>query len=263
MQPSKTPGGSRERFDRIQQTMARELANHRRDYPFRQIVASLYAMLKGQWTPLQKAAAVSQLSMLEVKDFARRLNSNLRLRLLVSGNHDQSAAEAIVATLSAWADFKPLQSVRSVALLDPGYHRGQIPVDHSDAAVMLYLQGRDDSLLERAHLLLVGEMISAPFYTSLRTEKQLGYVVAAFANNHLRVPGLAMLVQSPGASESQLEAEFRVFLAAYTEQLSQMTEEDLQRYKTSVLSNLRETPKNLAELNSPLIIVLYGGSQQS
>ena len=246
----KNPRWQQERFDRIQQTMARELANHRRDYPFRQIVASLYAMLKGQWTPLQKAAAVSQLSMLEVKDFARRLNSNLRLRLLVSGNHDRSAAEAIVATLSAWADFKPLQSVRSVALLDPGYHRGQIPVDHSDAAVMLYLQGRDDSLLERAHLLLVGEMISAPFYTSLRTEKQLGYVVAAFANNHLRVPGLAMLVQSPGASESQLEAEFRGFLAAYAEQLSQMTEEDLQRYKISVLSNLRETPKNLAELNS-------------
>ena len=249
----KNPDWQQARFDRIQQTMTRELANHRRDYPFRQVVASLYSMVKGQWTPLQKADAVSQLSMDGLEQFAKSLIGNLRLQLLISGNHNQQAAEAIVDSLASWAEFKSLEPEQSVARLTAGYQQAQIPVDHSDAAVMLYLQGRDDSLLERAHMLLIGEMISAPFYTSLRTEKQLGYVVAAFTSNHLRVPGLALLAQSPTASEAQLNSEFSQFLADYSEQVSALTEEDLQRYKTSVLSNLQETPKNLAELNGRFI----------
>ena len=99
-------------------------------------------------------------------------------------------------------------------------------------------------------MLLLGEMLASPFYTSLRTEKQLGYVVAAFASNHLRVPGLAMIVQSPSADAETIKSEMTGFLADYSEQVASLTEGDLQRYKASVLSGLEETPKNLGELNS-------------
>lgn len=118
---------------------------------------------------------------------------------------------------------------------------------------MLYIQGRNDSLAERAHMLLIGEMLSSPFYTSLRTEKQLGYVVAAFANNHVRVPGVAMLVQSSSVDERALRAEFDHFLSGYVEQIEKMNEDDLKRFRASVLSNLQETPKNLADLNGRFI----------
>ena len=91
------------------------------------------------------------------------------------------------------------------------------------------------ALTERAHMLLLGEMLAAPFYTSLRTEKQLGYVVAAFASNHLRVPGLAMIVQSPSADAETIKSEMTGFLADYSEQVASLTEGDLQRYKASVL----------------------------
>ena len=240
------------RFERIQQTMFRELNNFRREYPFRQVVASLNAMLKGQWTPLQKAQAVDQLSMSELAVLVDRLTANLQLKVLISGNHGKKSAERIVASLSSWTSLKPLQPVQTVARLGSSAsnsYRAQIPVDHSDAALMLYLQGRDDSLGERAHMLLIAEMLSAPFYTTLRTEKQLGYVVAAFANNHLRVPGLALLVQSSSVNEQALRDEFVQFLDAYLEQVEALTEDDLNRYRSSVLSNLQETPKNLAQLN--------------
>jgi insulysin len=114
---------------------------------------------------------------------------------------------------------------------------------------MLYLQGRSDSLSERAHLLLVGEMLASPFYTSLRTEKQLGYVVAAFASNHLRVPGIGMVVQSPSVDEAGIKSEMLGFLQAHRVEAAELVESDLQRYKASVLSGLEETPKNLSELN--------------
>lgn len=248
----KNPQWQQARFDRIQQTMFRDLSNFRREYPFRQVVASLYSMLKGQWTPLQKAAAVDQLTMPELEQLVAKLNANLQLKVLISGNHSLESAEEIVTSLSSWTKLKSVQSLQSVAKLKPAskqIYSAQIPVDHSDAAFMLYMQGRNDSLAERAHMLLISEMLSAPFYTSLRTEKQLGYVVAAFANNHLRVPGLALLVQSSSVDEQALRSEFEQFLEGYTDQVALLTQEDLDRYKNSVLSNLQETPKNLAELN--------------
>ncbi len=249
----KQPLWEQARFERIQQTMFRELNNFRREYPFRQIVASLYSMLKGQWTPLQKAQAVNQLSMSDLAEQVNSLTANLQLKVLISGNHDRQSAEEIVGRLSTWTQLKALQSVQSVVKLEPRErhsYRAKVPVDHTDAALMLYLQGRNDSLAERAHMLLIAEMLSAPFYTNLRTEKQLGYVVAAFANNHLRVPGLALLVQSSSVDEQALRVEFDQFLDTYLDQVEVLTEEDLNRYKSSLLSNLQETPKNLAELNT-------------
>jgi insulysin len=249
----KNPQWQQARFDRIQQSLFRELSNFRREYPFRQIVAGLYSMLKGQWTALQKAEAVERLSMSELAGLVDELNANLQVKVLISGNHSKKSAEDIVASLSSWTQLKTLQPIRTVAKLGPASTnniRAQIPVDHADAALMLYLQGRNDSLGERAQLLLIAEMLSAPFYTELRTEKQLGYVVAAFASNHLRVPGLALLVQSSSVGEQALRSEFDQFLRGYTEQVVALKEDDLNRYKNSVLSNLQETPKNLAELNN-------------
>ena len=248
----KNPQWQQARFDRIQQTMFRDLNNFRREYPFRQVVASLYSMLKGQWTPLQKAAAVDQLTMPELAQLVENFNANLQLKVLISGNLNLQSAKEIVTSLSSWTQLKAVQPLQSVAKLNPSnkqVYRAQIPVDHSDAAFMLYMQGRNDSLTERAHMLLIAEMLSAPFYTSLRTEKQLGYVVAAFASNHLRVPGVAFLVQSSSVNEQALRSEFDQFLSGYADQVALLNQEDLDRYRSSVLSNLQEKPKNLVELN--------------
>ena len=245
----KSPDWDSARFERIQQSLSRDMSNFAQQYPFRQVVASFNAVIKGQWTPLQKVAGVEQLSMAELKLFAANVLGNLELEVLISGNHDQASAMQLVSSLTAWTELQQTKVTQSVAKLPLGQQLGQIPVDHTDAALMLYLQGRNDSLTERAHMLLLGEMLASPFYTSLRTEKQLGYVVSAFASNHLRVPGLAMIVQSPSADEATIKSEMSGFLSAYKEQVAILTELDLQRYKASVLSGLEETPKNLGELN--------------
>jgi len=237
------------RFERIQQTLARDMSNFAQQYPFRQVVASFNAVIKGQWTPLQKVDGVEQLSLSELKLFAGKLLESLELEVLISGNHDQASAMQLLSRLSSWTELQQTSVPQSVAKLAIGEQRVQVPVDHSDAALMLYLQGRDDSLTERAHMLLIGEMLASPFYTSLRTEKQLGYVVSAFASNHLRVPGLAMIVQSPSVDQATIKTEMTGFLAAFKDQVATLTDADLKRYKASVLSGLEERPKNLGELN--------------
>ena len=124
-----------------------------------------------------------------------------------------------------------------------------IPVDHSDTVVMRYIQGDSDSLQERARLSLIAQMISAPFFNTLRTEKQLGYVVSAFFYPINRVPGIGMLVQSPVASVSQLRDEFTDFTEQFASDVEQLSIEAFTRHQNAVLTNLQEAPKSLSEMS--------------
>ena len=256
------PDWDEARFERLKQSRLRRWSNFQREYPFRQVMTGLYSMFNGRWTPLQKAPALDAVSLQQLQGFADELLANIELKLLVSGNHTESSARAIVELLSGSLQLAEINNPQSVAKLPTGARTAQIPIDHDDAVMVLYKQGDNDSLEERARFALLGEMLSAPFYNELRTEKQLGYVVSAFTSHFGPVPGLAMLAQSPVADEAALRAEFEGFLASYTEQVSALTEDDLQRYQLSILGSLEETPKNLSEMNGRFLESLEMGYEE-
>jgi secreted Zn-dependent insulinase-like peptidase len=93
-------------------------------------------------------------------------------------------------------------------------------------------------------------MMSAPFYSELRTEKKLGYVVGSRLAHRQRVPGLMFYIQSPVVSAQQLRAEIDGFIADFGKVIEALSEEELERYRRSVLVNIEETPKSLAELSA-------------
>ncbi len=243
------PEWNQDRFDRLKQTRLRQLSNFQREYPFRQVMSGLYAMIAGAWTPLQQVPVLEQISMTDLQQFTAGLLQQISVEMLVSGNHGQAEATALIEQVAQSLTLKDIAAPIRIARLGQTAVDAHIPVDHADSVVTLYLQGAGDSLEERAKVLLLGEMLSSPFYNSLRTEKQLGYVVSAFASNHSRVPGLAMLVQSPVADEAELRREFNQFITDYRADVSTLSDQDIKRYQASVLSNLEEKPKNLAEMN--------------
>ena len=236
-------------FDRLKQKRLRQLANFTREYPFRQVMSSLYSMLNGRWTPPQKLSVIEDLSMSQLQLFSDKLLSALELKLLVSGNHSRAAAKAIEQQFVSKLTLVSVNNPSRIAKLDGGSKVGQIPIDHADSVAALYLQGQNDEMQQMAVARLLAEMLSAPFFNNLRTEKQLGYVVTAFANPIELVPGLVMLVQSPVADEDSLRQEFETFIAAFANEVEKLSELDLQRYKGSLLNSLTEKPKNLSELN--------------
>jgi secreted Zn-dependent insulinase-like peptidase len=245
----KQPDWNQSRFDQLKQKRLRQLANFQREYPFRQVIRGLYSMLTGRWTPLQKAPVIEAVTMEQVQRFASSLLTSMELKLLISGNHNRQVAEDIQRMFTQSFTLEQIDNPGRIAKLSAGGVQGQVPVDHEDAVSMLYFQAADDSLQQRAATSLVAEMLSAPFYNSLRTEKQLGYVVSAFASHQGPVPGLIMLVQSPVADEQQLRAEFEGFIIDYAKTVAELSAEDLSRYQDSLLSSLEEKPKNLSEMN--------------
>ena len=244
----KKPDWSMARFERVKQRLLRTKLNAIKGYPFRQVVARLSASMQGGWVAADQVPVIEKISLPDVQNYAQRLLRGFDVDVIISGNHSLSAANLFVDELTAVTTMDISQPFK-VAKLSESDFSESIAVDHNDAVVMQYIQGDSDSIQERAKLSLIAQMMSAPFFNSLRTERQLGYVVSAFPFHINRVPGLAMLVQSPAASESQLREEFKRFIDQFASTVEQLSIEEFRRHQSALLTNLEEAPKNISELN--------------
>ena len=169
--------------------------------------------------------------------------------ILLNGNYTASAAEEVRKALKPLTRQRlpvapsPTRLVKLSAGDDLLY---EAEVEHGDAVMLWYIQGPDDSERNRALAGLTGQILSADYFEELRTEQQLGYVVSAFSWPLLDVPGVGMLVQSPGSSVPDVLAASRAFLHQQAEP-GALTEERFQRHRTALLQEILKPDKNLWE----------------
>jgi secreted Zn-dependent insulinase-like peptidase len=114
----------------------------------------------------------------------------------------------------------------------------------------LYLQGDDQSPQTRAATALLSEILSAPFYTQLRTEQQLGYIVFATPMPLRKVPGIAFIVQSPASSPEAILESMRGFLSNFRSQLEKIPKETMAQFKSSVVARINAQERQLQELSN-------------
>ncbi len=247
----KNPDWKPQRFERVKAALLREWRNSTTDGPMNQVFSQFSPLLRHMSHPLQRAAALEDVSLDELRSFANRLFRRGHSRFYAGGNLASRVAGTMMEkTLSVLGigvdgDARLEYRVRKLMPTDLEY---LVAVDHNDSALILYIQGDEDSLRERARLALLQMVTSAPFYTSLRTEKQLGYQVGNTIAHLNRVPGLIFYIQSPVATSDRLQQEVNRFLVDFSETVAAMTDEDLNRIRSSVLANIEEAPKNLGEL---------------
>ena len=167
----------------------------------------------------------------------------------MAGNHTEESAMQIAKQLEGF-NLRALASLRPVVKLPEGGRVREVFVEHNDAVMLRYIQGDSDSLKERALMSLLANIVSSAFYNELRTEKQLGYVVAAFPMHINRVPGISFIVQSPVASVDELQSEFERFSQHFNESIRGLTEDALLVHKRALLVNLEDEAENLNELTA-------------
>jgi insulysin len=248
---------SPDRFARLKAELMREWGNSSKQRPFLQLVDELRStMIARNWSDAQLQAALAPQQESDLEAYLAAYRSDAALEVLVHGNFRRDEARRIGATInSAMRGELPgvprAPSVDIVRLDDTRLAR-ELPVDHPDSALLLYLQGNEDSYAERARVALAAQILSAPFFNELRTEKQLGYVVFAQSLPLHRVPGLVFAVQSPVSPPGELSAAVDVFLRGQVDALRQMSEADFARHRSALVERLREAPKSLGERSERL-----------
>lgn len=141
----------------------------------------------------------------------------------------------------------PERTARRALLLPPNSQSvWELPVGNekepNSAVVHFTYIGDQTDAATRAQIALIGQIAQEPAFNTLRTKEQLGYVVQASAT----ATGLRVLVQSerdPVYVEDRIEA----FLSALEKTIDDLSEEEYDRHRESIISKWEESPKNLSE----------------
>ncbi|WP_261844280.1 insulinase family protein [Aliamphritea ceti] len=239
-------------FERIKQKYLEQLQNSAKNKPYDQTIDEIYNDLMPRWRAKDKLAALNDITLDELNQHALRLIENSSIRMLSHGNVSQSEAESMLQIVEKGLTKRQANAAETpitIDRLDASKPRTTtLDLEHNDSAISIYFQGKNNDLSTRAAYTLLGEIIEAPFYTSLRTEQQLGYVVFATPLQMLDVPGMAFVIQSPNSHPDKIAIAVDEFLQNMQLELANMTDEQFSTYKRSVLSRINQKETSLYQL---------------
>lgn len=250
------PDFNPQRFQQVRAHYLEELNRSTHAKPYQQLYRVAYEQLLDTPTLAQRQQAAKDYSLDQLKTVANDLFAPVEIRQLAHGNLTRQQADQLNRQLTTHlaplklADVAPILTTHVL----PAGQRRQHTVDvaHNDHAVLLYLQSPDNSMRAQALTLLLSEILSAPFYSQLRTEQQLGYIVSADPLPMRKHPGLGLVVQSPSHDNATIEQRMDTFLTQFTTHLKALDNTQLQRYVDSVINRVNEKEVSLRQRSQRL-----------
>ena len=240
---------SQEKVADYREELRRSWQNFVAGRPYEQALASLsQVMIAGSWPPAQLSDALADVTPERLAAWQRDHLNHYGALLLMHGNvsSEEAAHVARVVTSTLHVDAVDALS-NTVAKLPTGDFTYPLTIDNADSAMVMYLQGANESFAERALFGLTSQVMRSAYYNELRTEQQLGYVVLVTPSVLRRVPGIAFVVQSPVAGPNKVLDVSQSFLTHYRGELAAMSGDEYAAYKQGLIGRLRERDKNLAD----------------
>ncbi|ASP40317.1 peptidase M16 [Bacterioplanes sanyensis] len=236
-------------FERYKASLQRSLQNRLKNKPFELTLAELRQWLyRPSFNEQQLLAALPDISADDLRAFSDTFAQQLYSRIFVHGGVDQARAETIAALVEQYLPANHTSiGLRDVLHIPNGSWQKNLNLDHPDNAITLYVQGDDTSDATRARYALLGQILRAPYYQYMRTEQQLGYVVAAAPYPQQTVPGLIFVVQSPDTAPEQLVEHSEIFLRQFATTLADMSAEEFVNHQQGLTTRLLQAPKNMSE----------------
>lgn len=247
------PGLTQQRFDIARQNLVDSLQNKAKNPPVEQTSEFIQtALIEGAWGTDDKLMAARQVTLDELESFSEALLSEVDPVMLAHGNltraYALNLAQQIRAIVLRESTITDVDRSR-VRQLPPQETLVNLDVNHPDTGYSLYMQGTTTSFEERARFRLLAQIISSPFYEEIRTTRQLGYIVYATPFEILETPALGFVVQSPGASQEQIDTAVREFSAGFEARLTNLDDASLNREKQAVISKLLERDRQLSDIS--------------
>lgn len=239
-----------ERFSLLKDNLLRSWRNQNKDMPY-QVLAKQIGPLQmaPAWTNAQLIAALEDKDFEQFKQFVNRQLIDAKADALFYGNYFR--AEALKLAVLVEHELLNRRTGREIPpatlLMLPSdsvkpwlYSH---PLDHDDHIVELFIQGPSPSVEDTAHMMLVRQLLQPAFYHDLRTEKQLGYIVAVISVPLLNLENSLFVVQSPATNETHIIKQIDKFLNSQQAILTNNFEQNQQ----SLVKKLQEPARSLKE----------------
>lgn len=239
---------SEERFQTLKHSLIRSLQNTTKDKPYNQALTRLETtLLSTRWPATDQAALLEQTTLEQLKTWRQQTFADLAVIGGLHGNVDTGDAERLAELLNTVLPISRQQRARPKVFQLNQSTDIDLAVDHNDATLLIYAQDADASFTSRAKSALAGQLLRSPFFSDLRTEQQLGYVVSAGIRRMDTQSGNLFLVQSPKADVAYLEQAILEFLRNYVNNWDELSDELFEQQKNGLIARLTEKDKNLAQ----------------
>ncbi|MGI2027262.1 insulinase family protein [Endozoicomonas acroporae] len=196
--------------------------------------------------------AAEKVTYEQLINYAHDFYRQIHIEMLVYGNHSQQEA----LTLSSMVESALLNGHNRRDRFDLPFHLLgdtnrvlNMAIEHDDSMLISYYQIPETDNLERAQYALLGRLLANPFFNSLRTEQQLGYVVFAGPRPFEKHPGVIFVVQSPKLDPIGLEGRVDQFLNDQKAVLAGLTDQELEQYRQGLIGDLLKKDDNMDERN--------------
>ena len=243
---------SSEQFQRYQDELRRSLLNKQQARPYNRTIELASKLITNpSWTDQAMLRELADLTLADLRNFAPQLLAEIDVAALAHGNVTASQALTLGKVIEdrilkpAAVTTVPKQPITWIADNTNGLY--QFPANHNDAATAVYYQGANDSIHERAYFSLFSQMLSQPFYTQLRTEQQLGYIVFATQLPFMDVPGTAFVIQSPNTQPGPILEKIDTFIADFMDSLESMDDATFDQHKAALVARILEKETRLKE----------------
>jgi insulysin len=240
---------SPQHFAHVKAQYRESLVNAGQEKPYNQTMREIFRLLLPQYSTEEKLAALDRIELEAVEAFIPALLLESDIRMMTHGN--LTSDEAIALAQIVENSFIPAQEespevpMPVVKLPSNKPLTQTLDISHNDSAISVYFQSDSTDVKAHAQYNLLNEIVSSPFYTQLRTEKQLGYIVFGTPLVLGKAPGLAFTVQSPVAEPQQLQGHITEFVTSIGDTLDNLTPQQLERFKQSVIARVMKKDKNL------------------
>ena len=237
-------------FEQKKKSMIDKFNNEKHDTPYLRLYDQANDLLvQKSWPNTLLLEELKTVDLGDVKAFQESFFKVIDVVGLSHGNVNESDAMQLVDVIRAKLTGKhSLQTVKqsSVVELPVGTKTMvSIGLEHEDAAVVLFKQGKGKSPADKASMYMLYQLIEAPFFHQLRTIEQLGYVVSASPYVNLNVPYIAMIIESPTTSAAKIIERINVFITQFGSTLSELTEQEFEAVKRGLIIKIDKKDETL------------------
>ena len=237
---------SADRFNVLKSDYLRQLHNSRSDPPYAQTLSTMKDMLLNySWPAKTQADYLATVTLEDLYSWRSKQLSRLDVLAMLHGNVTPNMLDELHEVLTAHVAAVDIAPVQPVVVEINGVF--EIEVDHEDSAILLRIQDADDSFASRAKSALMTHLMNNAFFSSLRTDQQLGYVVQMLEGTLHNRGGVMFQIQSPVAPADVLEQRIVSFVDEQIRVVSGYSNSEFNQHKASLISLLTESDKNLVE----------------
>jgi len=246
-------------FERIKEERSKLLKNYFFAQPYKHAMHGAdLCMEEKHWSIPEKIAALSDLTIADLKFFAARLLSKFHLEMLIHGNASQEEAEQIARKFSEGLNPEcpdpselPVTHVVKLEAKEYTYRFREFNEENINSSIEILYQIGRVGIAETGMLAFVHQLIKEPAFNELRTQESLGYIVhTSVKTSGNDVKSLLILIQSDSFDPDYCDKRVEEFLLRMRTTIENMGPEEFQANVRAAVEQYREKNKNLFEESS-------------